>query len=143
MIQDEIIYMKNARRMDKCLVYVEDNVTNIPRRLQEEVDPNFFIMFNPKTQKFEIHRRGRNDYTLELNLPFEELDSRAIDYVLNSRDIKRAREEMEEHNAKLDESNRKRTEHIQSCKTRDLFDYCNHHSDKETLDENAYKTRFM
>ena len=143
MIQDEIVYTKNAGRMSKCLILVENHVTDIPKRLQEEVNPSYIVMFNPKTQKFEVHRRGRNDCSLELNLPFDELDSRAIEYALNARDISKIRKGIEEHNAKLDEERKKEIAHVQSCKTRDLFTYCNRHMDKETFDKDSYKTRFV
>lgn len=132
MIQDEIIYLKNAGRMDKSLIYVEDNVYDIPRRLRQEVNPDFVVMFNPETQKYEIHRLCRGMYTLELNLPYDALDARAITHALHARDVERVRKEIEENNARIDEAKRKEKEHEISCKARDLFDYCNRHMDKES-----------
>ncbi len=143
MIQDTIVYLKNAGRMDKKLIYVEDNVHDIPRRIRQEVNPNFIVMFNPKTQQFEIHALRDNDQTLELNLPYDELDARAITFALHARDVKRVRKEIEENNARLDEEKQKAIENERSCKARDLFDYCNRHTDKETWDDGAYKTRWV
>lgn len=136
MIQDTITYLKNAGKMDKRLIYVEDNVHDIPRRIRQEVNPDFIVMFNPKNQKYEIHRiDGR--YSLELSLPFDQLDSRAIEHALYSRDVERVRRDIEENNLRLDEEKRKRKEDERSCKVRDLFTYCNRHMDKEAWDEGA------
>jgi len=140
MTQDTIVYLKNAGKMDKRLIHVEDNVYDIPRRIRQEVSPDFIVMFNPRTQRFEIHRiDGR--YSLELTIPYDQLDSRAIEYALYSRDVERVRTEIEENNARLDEAKRKAKDHENSCKARDLFTYCNRHTDKETWDDEAYKTR--
>lgn len=132
MVQDTIVYLKNAGRMDKKLIYVEDNVHDIPRRLRQEVNADFIVMFNPKSQKFEIHRLCKDMYTLELSIPYDNLDSRTIDLALHARDVERVRKEIEENNARIDEAKRKEKEHERSCKVRDLFDYCNRHTDKET-----------
>lgn len=143
MIQDEITYLKNSGRMEKDLIYVEDSVHDIPRRLRQEVNPDFIVMFNPKTQKYEIHRLCREMYTLELNLPYDELDARAITFALHARDIDRVRKEIEETNAQIDEAKRKAINDEKSWKAKELFDYCMHHSDKETWDEGAYTTRWV
>jgi hypothetical protein len=143
MIQDTIVYLKNAGRMDKSLIYVEDNVYHIPRRLRQEVNPEFVVMFNPNTQRYEIHVLRHQDQTLELILPYDELDARAITHALYARDIERVRKEIEENNAQIDEAKRKALEDERKWKTKELFDYCNRHMDKETWDDGAYGTRWV
>lgn len=142
MIQDTLIYLKNARRMNKNLIHVESHVTDIPERLKE-INPYFITMFNPKTQQFEVHRLDVAGHTLELNIPYTELDERAIRYAVHAREVEKVRKEVEENNAKLDREKREAAENVQKCKTRDLFDYCNRHMDKETFDDNAYSTRWV
>lgn len=142
MLQDYITRVKNAKRMNRNLILVENHVTDIPERLKE-IDPDFFVMFNPKTQKYEIHKRVLHGITLELNLPFDELDSRAIDYLLNTRDVAKVHKEIEEHNAKLDEDRRKVIDNETECKAKEIFDYAYHNESKEKPDEGAYSTRWV
>lgn len=142
MIQDTLIYLKNAGRMNKNLIHVESHVTDIPGRLKE-INPNFITMFNPSTQKYEVHRLDVDGHTLELNIPYAELDERAIGYALHAREVQKVQREIEEHNRLIDEAKQKEIENEQKCKTRDLFDYCNHHTDKEAFPENSYSTRWV
>lgn len=142
-IRDEIEYLKNSGRMSRDLIYVEDNVHDIPRRIRQEVNPDFIVMFNPRTQKYEIHRLCRYMHTLELTLPFDGLDSQAIEYALYSRDVKRVRQDLEEHNARLAKAQREAIEDERRIKTKELFTYCMRNSDKETWDEGAYTTRWV
>ena len=139
MIQDDIVYLKNAGRMAKNLILVEDSVCEIPQRLRE-INPGYVVMFNPDTQKYEVHILAER-YTLELTLPYDELDERAITYALYVRDMQRVRTDIEENNKRLDEAKLKEQEHEKSCKVRDLFTYCNRHVGKETFGDGAYKTR--
>jgi hypothetical protein len=143
MLQDYITYAKNARRMDRNLIFVENHVTDIPERLKAEVDPDFFVMFNPGTQKFEIHKKVEYGVTLELNLPYNELDYRAIIVAQNSRDVQKVREEIEAHNAKLDDDKKKVLDNEKMCKAKDIYDYAYHHESKEKPDEGAFKTKFV
>jgi hypothetical protein len=79
------------------------NVFDIPERLKE-IDPRFFVMFNHRTRKFEIHDNMQIYNTLAVVLPFEELDARTIDYVrgrMNNDVIAMARM-IEEENERLE-----------------------------------------
>jgi hypothetical protein len=142
MIQDTVVYLKNAGRMNKNLIPVESHVTDIPERLKE-INPHFLTMFNPSTQKYEVHRLDVDGPTLELSLPYDELDVRAIQYALHAREVEKVRAEIEENNRAIDEAKQKAIEDEQRCKTRDLHKYVTSHESKEVLDEGAYKTRFV
>ena len=142
MIQDTVVYLKNAGRMNKSLIPVESHVTNIPERLKE-INPHFLTMFNPSTQKYEVHRLDVDGHTLELNIPYDELDCRAIQYAIHAREVEKVHMEIEEHNKAIDEAKQKAVENEQRCKVRDLHKYCTSHERIEELDENAYKSRFV
>ena len=64
----------------KDRVPVMCTVCGIPVRLKE-ISPTYFVMFNKKTQKFEIHDSAQPDTTLACELPYDELDARALEYV--------------------------------------------------------------
>ena len=78
-MRDRIVYFKNAHMMMPYLIYVESDVMDITKQLKK-IDKNYFVMFNPRTQQFEIHNAAQEGSTLSLNLPFGELDTRTIDY---------------------------------------------------------------
>jgi len=140
-LQDEIIYQKNAGRMSANLILVDSHTLDIPRKLQE-VDPALFIMYNPTTDKYEIHRRGFSN-TLEMNLPYSTLDNRAIMAFVNGRDVWKVKDEIEANNAKIKADREQKIKHETSCKLRDIHTYCLRHVDKEELDQKAYTTRFV
>lgn len=140
-LKDEIIYRKNEGGMKKNLVLVESHVSGIIEDLQA-IDSALFIMYNPSTNKCEVHRRGVS-MTYEMGIPYEQLDRRVIYAYLNGLDIKKVEKEIEENNAKVELDAKKKTEHETSCRLRDTFDYVNRHSDKEVLGADAYSTRFI
>lgn len=143
-MQDKIVYFKNAHLMFPWLIYVESDVHDITKRLKE-IDKGYFIMFNPKTQKFEVHHSEQEGGTYCLTLPFDELDSRAIDYVKKHRieNLKKIIAEMEEHNRRIEIEQAKKFQDTASELAKDIYTYCHRHTDKETVDDNAFTTRFV
>lgn len=83
---------------------VLSNVYRIPERLKE-INPNFFVMFNSATQKFEVHDAAQTMNTFACQLPFDELDARALEYVQKYSfvNLDKLAREVEEHNDRLDE----------------------------------------
>ena len=83
---------------------VTGGVYGIPERMKE-ISESLFIMFNRRTQKFEVHDSEQGVYTLCCDLSFDELDARAIEYV-RERHVSRLQtlaEEIDRHNEKLEE----------------------------------------
>ena len=57
---------------------VETNAYRIPERIQEH-DPNLFVVFNTKRQRFEIHTLANKDgQTFGFMYPHDVLDARAL-----------------------------------------------------------------
>jgi hypothetical protein len=107
MTKDELIYRMNRGDILPGLLPVDSNVFNIPERLRQ-IDPGYFVMFNPRNQTFELHHEGQ-DFTYCLTFPFDELDGRAIDYVQETR-IERLgaiRRQMDAHNEKVEADKRR------------------------------------
>lgn len=140
---DDINYFKNSRRMKKNLIYVQTNAFNIPERIRE-IDSGYFVMFNPDTGKYEVHHKEQ-DYTLALNLPYDELDARAIRYVHETRveNIRKIQAEIEANNEKIEfEKEMKRSDMMKDI-AGDIHSYCTRHESKEKPDDGAFKTRFV
>ena len=58
---------------------VTSHVTDIPARLKA-INPDWFVMLNARTQRFEIHDAAQPGGTMACALPFDALDARAIEY---------------------------------------------------------------
>lgn len=143
-IEDKIVYFKNAHMMFPYLIYVENDVMDITKQLKQ-MDKNYFVMFNPRTQQFELHNAEQESGTLCLNLPFGTLDQRTLDYVQKYRieNAKKIIAEMEAHNLKLEIEKESRYKDSAREVIKDIYTYCSRHSDKETVDDGAFKTRFV
>ena len=92
---------------------IKSDLFNISNRIKQ-IDPKYFVVFNKKRKKFEVHyKRLKNTY--ELTIPYDNLDSRAIDFVQKTRieNRKKILEEIEKSNKLLEvENQRKRKENL-------------------------------
>lgn len=92
-------------RLPNFKTIIEDSVYEIPKRLKE-YDESFFVAFNNRNGKFEVHSTDNLFETYCLTVPFNELDARTIDLVKrNDTKNKGAREierELNEHNEKIE-----------------------------------------
>lgn len=115
-------------------IAVTGDVYNITGRIKE-IDPDYFVMFNRETQRFEIHIRGQ-ECTLGCEIPYDELDARTLEYVRahhSSRIAAIQREiELEERRA---EAERKRAMREIHDRAADGFAYAAKRSDDEFPDE--------
>ncbi len=79
----------------------------IPERLRE-MDPNYFLVFNTKTQKYEVHNLAHKGNTYGVTIYYEELDYRTL-YITRASDLrvrgKNLFREIDEHNERLEKSN--------------------------------------
>lgn len=53
---------------------------NIPERVKE-YDPNLFLVFNNKNERFEIHSRDGGETSYNATLPYKNLDDRTLRYI--------------------------------------------------------------
>lgn len=84
---------------------IENDVFDIACRLKG-LDINYKIYFNVGTAKFEIHNDSCKP-SLQLVLPFHQLDCRTIDYVNKTKvqNLENILKEIERHNLEIEEQN--------------------------------------
>jgi hypothetical protein len=113
---------------------VTNNAYSIPQRLKE-VDDRFFVMYNRDTGKFEVHVRGQQGTTLGCELPFPDLDYRAIEYVRKYKaDRTRANQrEVEVFNDKLEQTTMRNTFSKANDKMAETIHYLDHHPSQEDI----------
>lgn len=56
------------------------HVTDIPQRVKE-YDPELFLVFNNKNQRYEVHSRDAGETTYNATIPYRNLDERTIRYI--------------------------------------------------------------
>lgn len=97
--------MVRAREGECCgaLRPVEADVCDIVWRIKE-IDRGYFVMFNLESGRFEVHHEAQTGSTLACELPYEQLDERAVRYVrrTSAARIMRYLEELERENARLE-----------------------------------------
>jgi len=69
--------VKNVLSDKAHLLPVFNNIYDIPQRLRD-IDDTLFVVFNAKTQKFEVHSLEHKPETYAWEVPFEQLDVRTL-----------------------------------------------------------------
>lgn len=143
-IEDDIVYFKNAHLMFPYLIYVKSDVMGISKSIKA-IDKSFFVMFNPRTQRYEVHSSDQLDGTLCVEIPYDELDSRAVDYVQKTKieNLKKIMAEIEAENEKIRFDKEKNYLNTTREAAKEIYSYCMNHESKETVDEGAFTTRFI
>ena len=113
---------------------VISHAMDIPVRLKE-VNRDFFVMFNTRIQKYEIHCASQPESTLACVLPFDELDERAIKY---AREHSRERtenlaREIEEYNERLERKQQAEMLDKAGYKCKEAFDYLRNNSKTDSI----------
>lgn len=109
-------------------VPVVRDVFDIADRIKE-VDPRYFIMFNTREQKFEIHVNGQPDTTFGCLLPFDELDARTLEYArkYSAARLQATIAEMERRNELLEKANEKAVFDRAEPRMIEAIKYADHH----------------
>ncbi len=112
-------------RTDKILI--EKDLYDISDRIKE-IDDSYYILYNPKNRKFEVHSSLQKNNTLALILPFEKLDARTVEYVRKTR-----RERFAQILKEIEAANEK----TEKNKWNNIIDKCK----DETLETLKYKDK--
>jgi len=82
---------------------IQSDTFNIVSRLKQ-IDSSYFIVFNYRARKFEVHSKEQKGSTLCLVLPYSLLDERTLLHVKKTRSENRKQFliEMEKENEKLE-----------------------------------------
>lgn len=123
---------------------VSSDVYDISRRITA-IDKDYFILWNKRHQRYEIHHKGYPEFTFCLVVPFPELDERTLRLVWDTR-AEKAKEifaAMEKNNnhleAKEDENFKDYVKWVGS----EYYTYLSKYESKEVLDKDAWKTRWV
>lgn len=121
-------------RFDKDHVPVTSHAMDIPIRLKE-LNGAFFVMFNVRTQKYEIHCADQPFETLACVLPFDQLDARSIEYVRehSAGRLETIAREIDEYNEKLVKRAEEAALDKANYKMREAFNYLKNNSKTDSI----------
>lgn len=91
--------------MDSSKIVISDDLFGISKRLKR-IDDGYFLVYNKKTKKYEVHNSKNRDNTLSLVSPFETLDIRLVHLVQRTRveNFSQIIKEIDETNEKIESS---------------------------------------
>ena len=71
-------------RKNRNLIVIENDVFDIAKRIKE-IDNRYFIVYDSKSKKFQLHQNNGGQDSYVLTFPFAYLDARAITYTQKTR----------------------------------------------------------
>lgn len=88
------------------LIRIDTDCMFITNRLRE-IDSSYFVVFNSKQNRYEVHSKRQAENTFCVGLPFSQLDERTITFVLKTRieNIEKIIENIEKENKKIEKQN--------------------------------------
>lgn len=121
----EICVLYKGRYLnEEYYVVIESTVFDIPQRLKK-IDPGYFLVLNRQRDKFEVHHVDNRGGTYCLTVPYDDVDSRLLDYVRQTRAdrAKKLFEEMEKNNQKIEERRKKDFKDYVGEVAKDIYQY--------------------
>lgn len=138
------LFLEKRGTYSRFGIPVKGGVYHIPERLME-IDSGYFIIFNNKTEHYEVHNEYQPHSSFCFVIPYPELDARTIQlarYTMISR-IDELIKNMDENNEYLESTAEKDLMDTADRKTREIFKYVKNSSSKEIMPQDAYTTRFV
>lgn len=140
----DILYFKNRGDIEPECILIESDVFGISKKVKE-IDKDYFIVFNPKVQKFELHHATQYDCSYCSTLPFDELDERTLTHIRkhSSTRAKAIMAEMKENNERLERSKRNSFNDEVAWKAREIYTHCIRHGVDGDFDDGAFSTKWQ
>ena len=109
--------------MMRGLVLIKGSVHDVSERIHE-IDNRYIVYYNKRKSRYEVHSSGCSP-SLQLVLPYHQLDARSVDYVNSTRLARRLDEikRMDDDNERLMASRDSAILDKMEYKTRSLMSY--------------------
>jgi len=90
-------------------IEITGDMYDICSRLKE-IDAGYYVMFDGRRERFEVHHKGQRGNTLCVVLPYDRLDARTVTHVRRTRTtrLREVIKEMDRENARLEREERKK-----------------------------------
>ena len=111
------------------LIKIKKDLFNICKRIKN-IDNGYALFFNTRTKKYEVHNFNQLHGSYCSTLPFNKLDSRAIDYLLETqnKNAKKLFEMIEKNNNKLKNEENAKLKDESDYKFGEIYNYANNNS---------------
>ncbi len=126
-------------------IEIKNDLFNVVKRLQK-IDPDYFVLFNTRTKKFELHNKsqGLGVKTYCLTFPFNVLDVRAVNYTHQTsvRNSVKLFSEIEKNNEKIENNNKNKILDESKYILNEIYSYANANS-KDINEKKIFKTKWV
>ena len=119
---------------------IKTNVYFIPERLRD-IDSNYFVVFNTDRGKFEVHYKGQPGGTYCFTVPYEELDSRTIELLHQTRveHSEKIISDMDRYNEQLEKRRYNRLMDEAAQRAKAIHQYARGSEHREAIPEDGLK----
>lgn len=109
--------------MDKTVV-IKNDVYDIAARIKE-IDKEYYVIYNISLKRFEVHNIRNKPSSLAVVLPYDNLDARAVRYVMKTRihRINQIAAEIELNNLRLEQAKERKVIDETGYKVKHLSNY--------------------
>ena len=124
-------------------IKINQDVFNISDRIKE-IDSDYFIVYNTKLKKYEVHNSSQNMNSYCLTCPYNSLDKRLLDYTQKTRIVNfdKIIKEIDENNLKIEKEVEDERVDRSKIMLNEIYKYANVGS-KEFDAKNAYKNKWI
>jgi len=141
MTNDKLAKLKHMGYISPDAILVESYWNDFPQRLQKEFgSKNWFVLFIPRTQKYEIHYDNDRSGTHEQTVPFDTLDDRMFEIIRVNRAEKAGLiiQQITAANELKKQKEIQASSEIANMKIKDGLDYKDHHPSKDLDTKQMY-----
>lgn len=119
---------------ERGYIPIVSDTYDIAERLKE-IDPSFFVMFNTKTQRYEVHCSWQQDTSYACTIPYDKLDARVLEYVQAYRRerLDAIAREVEAYNESMRVKSEQTTLDMAAYKTKQAFRYLDNNSKTDDI----------
>lgn len=124
-------------------IKINQDVFNISDRIKE-IDSDYFIVYNTKLKKYEVHNSSQNMNSYCLTCPYESLDCRLLEKTMQTRIINfdKIINEIEQNNKKIEQDEKNEMKDKSSIMLKEIYKYASMGS-KEFDEKGAYKNNWL
>ena len=122
---------------------INHDMFNISRRIKQ-IDKGYFVVFNYRSNKWEVHHKDGVRGTYCLTSPYKKLDNRLIDYVYKTSLVHNSNllKDIEANNQAIELKSKEKEEYIVKSQLEDIYN-CVSGSTKSYDLNNSFKTKWL
>lgn len=134
--------IKETLHRKEHLELVKRDVLRISERIRK-IDTEYFIVFNHRSKKYEVHNSSNIGNTYCFTVPYEELDDRTLEYCRETLVENDVALFIERHNRKIEKSKDREKHNLLESTSREFADRMSYAVEEDQLHEGYKKSHYI